>query len=129
MLLIGAIAIRFWEELRSRSLSAAMAGAVTASATVLRDGKETVTDIKAVAPGDIMLLSAGNLVPGDIRLLEAHNLFLRCAASHLTVQWASQQWGSSRIMAMQALQLGRLVLRRTFSKSCILLSNQYAGKH
>ncbi|BDA47243.1 probable magnesium-transporting ATPase, P-type 1 [Coccomyxa sp. Obi] len=76
VLLIGAIAIRFWEELRSRSLSAAMAGAVTASATVLRDGKEIVTDIKYVAPGDIVLLSAGNLVPGDIRLIEAHNLFV-----------------------------------------------------
>ena len=81
-LLLTAIIARFWEELRSRSLAQAMRGAVSASAAVLRDGCETAVDIKAVAPGDVVLLSAGSLIPGDVRLLEARNLFVRCARSH-----------------------------------------------
>ena len=81
-LLLAAIIARFWEELRSRQLAAAMRGAVSASAAVVRDGAETAVDIKDVAPGDVVLLSAGSLVPGDVRLLEARNLFVRCAAAH-----------------------------------------------
>ncbi len=64
MLLLSAIAVRFWEELRSRALSHAMAHAVTASATVLRDGIEMSLDIKQVRRlTPMMHLGAGSDVP------------------------------------------------------------------
>lgn len=66
MLLLSAIAVRFWEELRSRALTQAMANAVTASATVLRDGIEMSLDIKQVRCLTPMTrLGAGSDVPID----------------------------------------------------------------
>jgi len=37
---------------------------------VIRDGKEQKIDSRLLVPGDLLLLSAGNLVPADARILE-----------------------------------------------------------
>jgi Mg2+-importing ATPase len=77
MLLLGAaIAMRFWEEVRGRALTAVMASADAACAAVLRDGARCQVDIKAVVEGDIVSLSAGDLIPGDMRVLDTSNLFV-----------------------------------------------------
>ncbi|MBQ3002650.1 MAG: cation-transporting P-type ATPase, partial [Clostridia bacterium] len=37
---------------------------------VIRDGKEQKVDSRLLVPGDLLLLSVGNLVPADARILE-----------------------------------------------------------
>ena len=50
------------------------------TATVLRDGRETDVPLDHVAPGDVVLLDAGDRVPGDCRVLEARDLHVVEAA-------------------------------------------------
>ena len=69
--------LRFWEELRSRALHNLMATSITASTSVLRDNTMKSIDIKEVVPGDIVSLSAGDLIPGDVRIFESKNLCVR----------------------------------------------------
>ena len=42
--------------------------------TVRRDGRPVMLASEALAPGDVLLLEAGNLVPADVRLVEASAL-------------------------------------------------------
>jgi Mg2+-importing ATPase len=49
---------------------------VTLKATVLRDGKPQTIPAEAVAPGDVVLLSAGSLIPADGVLLVANDFFV-----------------------------------------------------
>ena len=53
---------------------------VAATATVLRDGAWKEIKRSEVVPGDIVRLSAGDLVPADARLLEARDLYVLQAA-------------------------------------------------
>lgn len=77
VLLSAAVALRFWEELRSRALHRTMATSVIATTNVLRDGVPTSVDLKDIALGDVVTLSAGDLIPGDVRVLESRNLCIR----------------------------------------------------
>jgi P-type Mg2+ transporter len=53
---------------------------VAATATVLRDGEWKELKRREVVPGDIVRLSAGDLVPADARLLIARDLYVQQAA-------------------------------------------------
>jgi len=43
-------------------------------AKVLREGKETLIDVKDIVVGDIVILDAGDYVPADLRLIESVSL-------------------------------------------------------
>ena len=47
---------------------------------IVRDGKETELPLETVAPGDIIILSAGDVIPGDSLLLTSKELFIDEAA-------------------------------------------------
>ena len=47
---------------------------------VVRNGKETELPVEQVVPGDIIILSAGDVIPGDSLLLESKELFIDEAA-------------------------------------------------
>jgi Mg2+-importing ATPase len=53
---------------------------VAPTATVLRDGQWQEIHRHDVVPGDIIRLSAGDLVPADARLLESRDLYVQQAA-------------------------------------------------
>src|SRR5271165_4848469 len=53
---------------------------VAPTATVLRGGEWKEIQRREVVPGDIVRLSAGDLVPGDARLLVARDLYVQQAA-------------------------------------------------
>ena len=48
---------------------------VRVNVSVLRDGVPCSIPMEETAPGDIVLLSAGNTVPGDCRILESKDLY------------------------------------------------------
>ncbi|GBD17319.1 Magnesium-transporting ATPase, P-type 1 [bacterium HR26] len=73
-------AINFWQFHRSqRTLEQLRAGMVP-TATVLRDGVWQEIPRVKVVPGEIIRLSAGDLVPADARLLQAIHLFVQQAS-------------------------------------------------
>ena len=74
--------LRFWQEFRTNKAAQALKSMVRTTATVLRresaqqpPAKQEV-DIATLVPGDIVYLSAGDLVPADVRLLDSRDLFI-----------------------------------------------------
>jgi len=50
------------------------------TATVLRDGVWKEIQVRAVVPGDVFRLSAGDLIPADGRLVESRDLAVQESA-------------------------------------------------
>ena len=76
MVMLG-VAINFWQGYRSQQAAEALRSMVTPTATVCRDGRWQEVAIRAVVPGDLIRLAAGDLVPADSRLLDSRDLSLQ----------------------------------------------------
>src|ERR1700674_5706575 len=70
--------LRFWKEFHSNKTAEELKAMVSATTAVLRAGMERPqeTPISTLVPGDIVFLSAGDMVPADVRLLTAKDLFV-----------------------------------------------------
>ncbi len=49
---------------------------ISVTATVLRDGAAHEVPLARIVPGDLVLLSAGDMIPADVRLLSCKDLFV-----------------------------------------------------
>jgi Mg2+-importing ATPase len=79
VVLAGA-AINFTQTYRSARAIRRLREGVAVTATVLRDGTWREVPRREVVPGDVIRLSAGDLVPADCRLLSARDLHVQQAA-------------------------------------------------
>jgi Mg2+-importing ATPase len=79
IVLVGA-AINFVQTYRSNRAVQLLRARVAPTATVLRDGAWQEIHRSEIVPGDLVRLSAGDLVPADARLLAARDLFVQQAA-------------------------------------------------
>ncbi len=70
----------FIQTRRSQNAVDELRAQVAPTATVLRDGQWCEQPCTAVVPGDVVRLSAGDLVPADARLLESRDLYVQQAA-------------------------------------------------
>ena len=82
--------LRFWQERKSLVQAESLRKLVRNTATVVRAENEIIADrhpsaldpeasdilMDQLVPGDIVLLSAGDMVPGDLRLLDSRDLFV-----------------------------------------------------
>ena len=70
--------LRFWQEFRSNKAAQELKAMVTSTAAVLRAGMDRPQEvpIATLVPGDIVYLSAGDMVPADVRLIAAKDLFV-----------------------------------------------------
>lgn len=73
MIIIGVV-MRYIQETRSERAVQALQDLVTVTATVLRDGAETQVDIEQLVPGDVIRLSAGDIIPADVQLLTSDDM-------------------------------------------------------
>ncbi|TSA40501.1 MAG: metal-transporting ATPase, partial [Betaproteobacteria bacterium] len=73
-------ALGFYQEHRAEQTLAALKSMLAASARVRRGGQVADIDATRLAPGDIVMLEAGDRIPADGRLLAAHNLEVEEAA-------------------------------------------------
>ena len=94
--------LRFWQEAKSNKAADALKALVSNTATVIRrdlsedaapifeqyygahlhvkDAKRIELPIKLLVPGDVIVLSAGDMIPADSRVLTAKDLFVAQAA-------------------------------------------------
>jgi len=85
MVLLSTI-VRFTQEFRSQTAALALRALVSTSTAVERNGDEFVGNLPPMrrreipmdelVPGDIVYLSAGDMVPADVRLITAKDLFV-----------------------------------------------------
>ncbi|WP_413511694.1 magnesium-translocating P-type ATPase [Myroides odoratus] len=84
MLLSGLL--RFWQELRTNKAALALRSLVRTTVNVQRRHTQTgetsrrEVNLETLVPGDIIHLSAGDLVPADIRIFYSKDLFVSQAA-------------------------------------------------
>jgi Mg2+-importing ATPase len=76
----GSGALSFAQEYRSSRAVQALRARIRITCAVLRGGRSDVITSRDVVPGDIISLSAGNLIPADGVLLEAKDFFVSQAA-------------------------------------------------
>ena len=79
MVLVG-IAINFYQTYRSERAIEDLRAQVAPTATVMRDGEWRELHRHDVVPGDMVRLSAGDLVPADSRLVTSRDLYVQQAA-------------------------------------------------
>ena len=69
------VSLNFYQESKAEKAAETLREKVTTTATVLRDGTKQEVKLSNVVPGDIVYLSAGDMVPADARVLNAKDLF------------------------------------------------------
>lgn len=79
MLLISGT-LRFIQDTRSDNAARNLAGMVNTTATVERDGVVLEIPLSEVVVGDIVRLSAGDMLPADLRIISAKDLFVSQSA-------------------------------------------------
>ncbi len=75
MVVLG-VGLRFVQEARADTAAAKLRAMISVTATVLRDGQPREIPLTQVAPGDVAVLAAGDMVPADVRLMSCKDLFV-----------------------------------------------------
>jgi len=80
IMLVMSTALRFIQELRADKASESLRAMVRTVATVIRLGHKSEVALRMIVPGDIIHLSAGDMVPADVRLIDSRDLFVNQAS-------------------------------------------------
>jgi P-type Mg2+ transporter len=80
VIVVFSVTIDFVQTYRSQRAIHRLQEHVSLTATALRDGQWQEIKRQEIVPGDIVRLSAGDLVPADGQLLEARDLYVQQAA-------------------------------------------------
>ena len=75
MVVIGVL-LRFVQEVRADSAADKLKAMINVTATVLRAGKVEDIPLRQLVPGDVVNLSAGDMIPADVRLITTTDLFI-----------------------------------------------------
>ncbi|MDT3671489.1 MAG: magnesium-translocating P-type ATPase [Aromatoleum sp.] len=125
-MVVLSVAIRFWQERNSNHAAEKLKAMVTNTATVLRRdlAEDAMEDakryfevqlhprtaqkadipIRDIVPGDIVFLSAGDMIPADCRILTSKDLFVSQAAmtgESLPVEKHAQHKGPDTLNALE----------------------------
>jgi Mg2+-importing ATPase len=75
-MVIMSVMLSFIQEYRSGKEAERLSEMVRVTASVYRDGKQVELKIRELVPGDIVYLSAGDIVPADLRIFSCKDLFI-----------------------------------------------------
>jgi len=79
MVLLSAI-LDFVNSYKSEKAVASLIAKVVTTATVIRDGVKREIEFKKIVPGDIVFLSAGDIVPADAQVIASRDFFVNQSA-------------------------------------------------
>lgn len=66
----------FWQERGATNAIKKLLSVVQVKTNVLRDGKQESILVEQIVPGDVVILTAGDMIPGDGIILESRDLFV-----------------------------------------------------
>lgn len=76
LMVLLSIFMRFFQEHRADLAAEKLKAMVSTRVQVVRNGKEKEVKVQCIVPGDVILLSAGDLIPADVRLISSTDLFV-----------------------------------------------------
>ena len=76
VIVLLSVVLSFVQEYRAERAAEELRRRVATTATTMRDGREQQIHLSDLAPGDVVLLSAGNVVPADARIIESKDLYV-----------------------------------------------------
>ena len=79
LIVLMSVTLDFVQAYRAGRAAERLALKVAVTASVLRDGQRRDLPVTELVTGDVVLLSAGNLVPADARVLQANDFFVNQA--------------------------------------------------
>src|SRR5262245_44225070 len=79
LIVLMSVSLDFVQEHRAGQAAERLRQSVAVRVSVLRNGKAQDVTTSEIVPGDVVLLSAGDLVPADGRVLEAKDFFVNQA--------------------------------------------------
>ncbi len=81
-MVVLSVGLGFIQEHRSNAVAAALTAMVKTQVSVKRRGSDAfiAQPIDALVPGDLVRVSAGDVIPADVRLIEAKDLFINQSA-------------------------------------------------
>lgn len=80
LMVVMSVALRFVQEVRADTAAAKLRAMIRVTATVVRDGTAREIPLADLVRGDIVKLSAGDMVPADVRLIGSKDLFVTQAS-------------------------------------------------
>ncbi|MFA5130072.1 MAG: magnesium-translocating P-type ATPase [Patescibacteria group bacterium] len=80
IMILLSVVLDFVEEHSAGNAAKKLQEEVKITATVIRNGKEVDIQTADIVPGDILSLSAGNLIPADARIIKADDCFVNQSA-------------------------------------------------
>lgn len=80
IIVLLSVTLNFYQSYRSQQAAEKLRAQVTPTATVLRDGAWNGVPRRELVPGDVVRLSAGDMVPADARLIDEKDLHIQQAA-------------------------------------------------
>jgi Mg2+-importing ATPase len=74
------VSLNFYQERKANRAAEKLTERITTTATVLRDGVKKECKLSEIVPGDVIFLSAGDMVPADSRLVTAKDFHVNESA-------------------------------------------------
>ena len=79
MVVLGVV-LRFVQETKADAAAARLKAMISVTATAIRDGTAREVSLESLVPGDVVKLSAGDMIPADVRVLACKDLFINQAS-------------------------------------------------
>ncbi|HMK37362.1 MAG TPA: HAD-IC family P-type ATPase, partial [Desulfomonilaceae bacterium] len=76
VIVFGSGLLGFWQERGAANAVEKLLAIVQIKATALRDGVATKIPLESIVPGDVVLVSAGDVIPGDCLVLDSKALYV-----------------------------------------------------
>jgi len=76
LIVFASVLLDFYQESKAEKAAEMLKQRVAITATVLRDGVKREVKLSEIVPGDVIYLSAGDIVPADARVINAKDLFI-----------------------------------------------------
>ena len=80
LMAIMSVMLSFVQEYRAGKEAEKLSEMVRATATIYRNGKPREVSFREIVPGDLVDLSAGDMIPADLRIISCKDLFLNQAS-------------------------------------------------
>jgi len=76
LMIVMGVSLKLIQEAKADSAAAKLKAMISVTVNVMRDGQFEERPVSQIVPGDLVKLSAGDMIPADVRILSAKDLFI-----------------------------------------------------